>query len=105
MRILDRLAICTLTCAALAVIPQSAIESAVRSPHSGVTAPAVRIPKSAMRASAVRTPQSAMSPWRTLFDGTSLDAWRGYKGAAIPSGWKIENRTLAFRNIRVREIR
>jgi hypothetical protein len=37
----------------------------------------------------------AAGPWRTLFDGSSLDAWRGYKGAAIPSGWHIVGNTLA----------
>ena len=30
-----------------------------------------------------------------MFDGTSLDAWRGYKGAAIPAGWHIDHGTLA----------
>ena len=34
-------------------------------------------------------------PWRTLFDGSSLDAWRGYKGAPIPIGWHISGNTLA----------
>jgi hypothetical protein len=38
---------------------------------------------------------AAAGPWRTLFDGSSLDAWRGYKGAAIPSGWHVEGNTLA----------
>ena len=27
--------------------------------------------------------------WRTLFDGKSLDAWRGYKSTSIPEGWRI----------------
>ncbi|HLA88841.1 MAG TPA: DUF1080 domain-containing protein [Gemmatimonadaceae bacterium] len=27
--------------------------------------------------------------WRALFDGTSLDAWRGYQNAEIPAGWKV----------------
>jgi hypothetical protein len=44
--------------------------------------------------SAIRNPQSAMS-WVVLFDGTSLDGWRGYKKDAVPAGWKIENGTLA----------
>ena len=39
--------------------------------------------------------QSAMSPWRSLFDGRSLDAWRGYKGTPIPAGWTIDHGTLA----------
>ena len=34
-------------------------------------------------------------PWRVLFDGTTLDAWRGYRAAAIPSGWHISGGTLA----------
>ena len=32
--------------------------------------------------------------WKTLFDGTSLDAWRGYKADKAPEGWKIVDRTL-----------
>ena len=38
--------------------------------------------------------QSA-AKWRVLFDGTSLDAWRGYKSDKVPAGWKIVDRTLA----------
>src|SRR6516164_2103618 len=45
--------------------------------------------------SAIRNPQSAMSNWRSLFDGHSLSAWRGYKSDTVPEGWKIENGTLA----------
>jgi hypothetical protein len=41
--------------------------------------------------SAIRNPQSAM---KILFDGKSLDAWRGYKTEAVPQGWRIENGTL-----------
>jgi 3-keto-disaccharide hydrolase len=42
------------------------------------------------------SPQSAKAPsWRVLFDGTSLDAWRGYKSDKVPPGWKIVDRTLA----------
>jgi hypothetical protein len=40
--------------------------------------------------------QSTIQPaWQVLFDGKSLDAWRGYKGAPIPSGWHIAEGTLA----------
>jgi len=41
-------------------------------------------------------PQSSTnnSHWKVLFDGTSLDAWRGYKTDAVPDGWRIENGTL-----------
>jgi hypothetical protein len=47
--------------------------------------------------SAIRNPQSAMAmagPWRTLFDGTSLEAWRGYKNAPVPAGWKVADGAL-----------
>jgi hypothetical protein len=33
--------------------------------------------------------------WRLLFDGTSLDAFRGYKNTPVPAGWKIVDKTLA----------
>lgn len=48
-------------------------------------------------------PSPGAGPWRTLFDGTSLDAWRGYKGAPVPSGWHIEDKTLA-KNVPVADI-
>src|SRR5215475_6596890 len=32
----------------------------------------------------------AAGAWRTLFDGKSLDAWRGYKSQTMPAGWRIE---------------
>ena len=34
------------------------------------------------------------SPWRSLFDGKSLDAWRGYRSATLPSGWQVANGTF-----------
>ena len=30
-----------------------------------------------------------------MFDGSSLDAWRGYKKDAVPDGWRIVDGTLA----------
>jgi hypothetical protein len=47
--------------------------------------------------SAIRNPQSAISspgPWRALFDGHSLDQWRGYKSQTMPAGWRIEKGAL-----------
>jgi hypothetical protein len=32
--------------------------------------------------------------WRLLFDGRSMDGWRGYHAAPIPDGWRVENGTL-----------
>jgi hypothetical protein len=37
----------------------------------------------------------SVSPWQVLFDGRSLDKWRGYKSQPVPSGWRVENGTLA----------
>ena len=34
-------------------------------------------------------------PWRSLFDGTSLTAWRGYKSPDIPAAWHVADGTLA----------
>ena len=73
--------------------PQSRIESAIRNPQSRIES-AIRNPQSPIE-SAIRNPQSTMTGWRTLFDGTSLDAWRGYKTETIPDGWRIEQGTLA----------
>jgi hypothetical protein len=39
--------------------------------------------------------ENARSAWRPLFDGTTMDAWRGYKSATIPAGWHIVDGTLA----------
>ena len=33
--------------------------------------------------------QQSKTVWRVLFDGTSLDAWRGYKTDKVPAGWRI----------------
>ena len=33
-------------------------------------------------------------PWKTLFDGKSLSAWRGYKSETVPEGWTVVDGTL-----------
>jgi hypothetical protein len=38
--------------------------------------------------------QSAAGPWRALFDGTSLAAWRGYRMTTVPPEWKIVDGAL-----------
>jgi Domain of Unknown Function (DUF1080) len=38
---------------------------------------------------------AAPGPWKTLFDGKSTDAWRGYNRDAFPTDvWKVENGEL-----------
>lgn len=34
--------------------------------------------------------------WITLFDGTSMDAWKGYNKDGVPQHWKIEGDALVF---------
>jgi hypothetical protein len=74
MSIRHHATIWTLTIAALTTIPQSAIQSAIGNPQSA---------------------KPRATAWRTLFDGTSLDAWRGYKTDRVPEGWKIVDKRLA----------
>lgn len=41
-----------------------------------------------------RSTATTRGEWRTLFDGTSASAWRGYKMDTMPSGWNVVNGTL-----------
>lgn len=36
------------------------------------------------------------SNWRPLFNGSDFTGWRGYKGAPVPSRWRIENGVIAL---------
>ncbi len=38
--------------------------------------------------------QGAKDGWTTLFDGTSMDHWRGYQEKGMPAGWHIDDGTL-----------
>lgn len=38
--------------------------------------------------------QGAKGGWITLFDGTSMDHWRGYQETGMPKGWHIADGTL-----------
>lgn len=29
--------------------------------------------------------------WHSLFDGKTMDQWRGYQSPVVPDGWKVEN--------------
>lgn len=39
-------------------------------------------------------PSVVANGWRMLFDGTTLDAWRGWKSGNIPKGWHVVEGTL-----------
>jgi hypothetical protein len=34
--------------------------------------------------------------WKLLFDGTSLERWRGYQMHRVPDGWSVEDGTIRF---------
>src|SRR5262245_25655101 len=78
-RFLSPLLAATLALAAAASLQSSAIGSGT-----------------ALNNNRIRNPQSAIrnSEWKSLFDGSSLGAWKGYKTDAVPAGWKIADRAL-----------
>jgi hypothetical protein len=45
-------------------------------------------------APAKSTPAKNSDGWTWLFDGSSMDAWRGYKMDKMPEGWSIVDGTL-----------
>jgi hypothetical protein len=49
----------------------------------------------ALLVTAASAVQCGASGWQVLFDGTSLDRWRGYKSDTVPAGWRVENGTFA----------
>ena len=73
--------------AALALAVASA--SAARDPQSAGTPTKATPPTDTKRSTA------GNSPWKILFDGKSLDAWRGYKNTPVPSRWHIVDGALA----------
>jgi hypothetical protein len=38
--------------------------------------------------------QQTKTTWQVLFNGTSMNAWRGYKTDTVPAGWHIVDGTL-----------
>jgi hypothetical protein len=40
------------------------------------------------------TAEQRAAGWRSLFDGTSTSAWRGYKQQTLPAGWNIVDGVL-----------
>jgi len=42
------------------------------------------------------TPEEKSAGWKLLFDGASLQGWRGYKTEAIGAGWKVQEGALVL---------
>ena len=60
---------------------------------SGPASPSQTTPMPSASANSL-TPTERADGWRLLFDGTNLNAWRGYKRADVPEGWVVANGTL-----------
>jgi hypothetical protein len=58
---------------------------------SAIANSTIRNPQSAKRSPqpATRNPQ-----WKVLFDGHSLDHWRGYRSNSVPKGWRVADGAL-----------
>ena len=59
--------------------------------HAGAEAQA-RVP-----AANTLTAKQQASGWKLLFDGRTLDGWRGYRSSSAPKGWSVENGVLVKR--------
>lgn len=46
-------------------------------------------------ATRVESQGAQASGWKTLFDGKSMDAWRGFKSATVPDGWHVMDGAMA----------
>ncbi len=53
-------------------------------------------PRPPGEAGTVLTAAERAEGWQVLFDGSSLDAWRGYRKAALPDGWRAIDGSLAL---------
>lgn len=42
------------------------------------------------------TPEEEAEGWELLFDGTSLDKWRAFRGEDVPPGWVVQDGTIFF---------
>ncbi len=63
--------------------------------HAAGSASAVKAASTA--SGAVLTASEKTEGWRLLFDGTSLDGWRGYKDAARGAAWQVEDGVVTLK--------
>ena len=79
-----------LLCAALPVVSAACHRSTSGSAGS-LPAPAGSAALGQLAAGA----RVAQGGWRSLLDGGTLAAWRGYKGADVPAGWSLTDGVLS----------
>src|ERR671921_411108 len=76
-----------LSLASLASLAACRIGPAAQQADTGSSTPAMSTPNSLSAA-------ERAEGWRLLFDGRSMDAWRGYREDAMPAGWRAEDGML-----------
>ena len=57
---------------------------------AGSVAVAVAVPATSAQAQG-----AASAQWKSLFDGKTMDAWRGYQSKTLASGWRVVDGTMA----------
>ena len=63
---------------------------ATRTVLAGSVAVAVAVPATSAQAQG-----AASAQWKSLFDGKTMDAWRGYQSKSLASGWRVVDGTMA----------
>ena len=76
--------------ARMAIISQLALIAAGCTPMGNSVPPA----SSTVSGATPLTAEQRAAGWRSLFDGTSTSAWRGYHEATLPAGWHIVDGVL-----------
>jgi hypothetical protein len=77
-----------------AIISQVAVLALACTPMGNKT-PASSSSTASASGGTTLTPEQRAAGWRSLFDGTSTAAWRGYKAPGMPAGWQIVDGMLA----------
>src|SRR6202171_5476496 len=78
------------------VAARAAIISQLALIAAGCTSVGNSVPAASSTASGATplTAEQRAAGWRSLFDGTSTSAWRGYKEQSLPAGWTIVDGVL-----------
>ena len=80
--------------AAFAIRGAFALTGALAATAACTATPSKPTADSAATTTSMSSTSAPDTAWRTLFDGTSMDAFRGYKMQAMPPGWRIADSVL-----------
>lgn len=81
---------------ALAALVFSCKSDAKRMTDAEAAAKSMAVKAERLKSQAKSSETKSEEDWMTLFDGTSLEGWRGYNMDSLPPGWTIEDGALAF---------